>query len=704
MASTAPAFTPPAVGPGPFPRAYWPWLALLLAVHVGIVAWAVVEAFGTPREGYRPHEFIRVTLYALAIFGTAFAVWGRHVRAIAWMGVMVVSAMLLTPAVTLAVGALLLNAYVVGRRVLERREPSSSALEAPHFAVATLTGISLWIGIIAIAAPMRIHFATVYAVALVLPLLVGWRTTADALRLAGRVLVQRGAAMSISERVWMALLLTIVVLHFFIVAKPETGYDAAAMHLQLPMLMAERHRWAFDVTRYIWADMPLGADWAFTVAYFVGGEAAARLFNFCCAGLACYLLHDLIRLYARRDIALASVCLFASTPLAFLETGTLYVENLWLAFLLGTLLMALHYLRTHGKEALIALAFLSAGALQCKVIGVIWLVPLLACIIWLAWRRGRLDFTPREIALLAVAVLLAAWTYANAWVRTGNPVFPFMNSLFRSPWYDTAASFNNSLYNAPLRPWSLYEVVWSSKRFIEGADGAAGFQWLLLVPVIALAFTRRRPLAQWLCLGLAILFFAVVFSQQSYLRYLLPAFALIAVLGGWALDEIPEGKRTRGALLLVGGLLCLINVRLMHTGSWSNVTLCANCAADNDERRAYVAQFMAERVVADYLNRNLPKARVGFYSIGAPYPAGFVGYSRAANWHDYPTFTALALAQSADDVLTHARKFGLTHIVYRDPPWEFENAAMKAFRERYAVPKWKENGIVIAELKLPSDR
>jgi hypothetical protein len=206
------------------------------------------------------------------------------------MGVMVVSAMLLTPAVTLAVGALLLNAYVVGRRVLERREASSSALEAPHFVVATLTGISLWIGIIAITAPMRIHFATVYAVALVLPLLVGWRTTADALRQCGRVLVQRGVAMSISERAWMALLMTIVVLHLFIVAKPETGYDAAAMHLQLPMLMAEHHRWAFDVTRYIWAAMPLGADWAFTVAYFVGGESAARFFNFCCAGWPAILL------------------------------------------------------------------------------------------------------------------------------------------------------------------------------------------------------------------------------------------------------------------------------------------------------------------------------------------------------------------------------------------------------------------------------
>ena len=120
-----------------------------------------------------------------------------------------------------------------------------------------------------------------------------------------------------------------------------------------------------------------------------------------------------------------------------------------------------------------------------------------------------------------------------------------MNALFRSPLYDIEASFNNPLYNAPLRPWSPYELVWSSGRFIEGSDGAAGFHWLLLFPVILLAFTRRRPLAQWLCLALAAIVFVGVYSQQSYLRYLLPVFALVAVLGGWALAEIPDRRSTR---------------------------------------------------------------------------------------------------------------------------------------------------------------
>jgi Dolichyl-phosphate-mannose-protein mannosyltransferase len=695
---------PQTSGPGPFPRAWWPWLALLLAIHAGIVVWAVMGPLTTPRSGFRPAGFIQVTLISLAFFGIAFAVRGRYTRSIAWSGAIVVASMLLTPAVTLVVGLQLLNSFVLGQHVLARANPPGASAEPPRFAVATLTGIALWIGLMCATASLKVHYATVYAAALILPLLFWWRTAASALGRAGRLLVHRGPIASASERAWTALLMTMVMLHLFVVAKPETGYDAVAMHLQIPLLMADAHRWPFDVTRYIWAVMPLGADWAFTAANFVGGEGATRFLNFCFAGIAGYLLYDLIRLYARRDIALASVCLLASTPLAFLETGTLFVENLWVAFLLGTLLLALDYLRTKSTRALVALAILAAGAMQCKVIGVIWLAPLLAGIAGLMWRRrGTHAFTGPQLALLAVAAAIAVWPYANAWLRTGNPVFPFMNALFRSPLFDTTTSFNNWLYNAPLRPWSPYELVWSSGRFIEGADGAAGFQWLLLFPVIVLAFMRWRPLAQWLALGLAVVVFVGVYSQQSYLRYLLPYFALVALLGGWTLSEIPDGRATRAAILLVGGLLCLANVRLMYTASWSNATLCTSCSVDGGDRREYVAQYKPDRIVADYLNQFLPNARVGFYMLGAPSPAGFVGYSRAANWHDYPTFRAITMAQTADDVLAVAKMFSLTHIVYRDPPDESENDAMRAFRERYTVPVWRGNGMIIAAIGPASD-
>ncbi|MEO8754400.1 MAG: glycosyltransferase family 39 protein [Casimicrobiaceae bacterium] len=623
MEASVPASTLQKDGPGPFPRAYLPWLALLLVIHAGIVAWAVTQISETPWFYFRYEGFAGVALVALAIFGAAFAIRRRFTQAIAWSGGILVASALLTPAVTLVVGLQLLNAFVLGDRLLARVQSGRAATDATHVAVATLTGASIWIGIMAATAAFKVHFVGVYAAALLLPLLFWWRATAEALRRVGQLLVRPGPPMAATERSWTALLMAMVAVHLFVVAKPETGYDAMAMHLQIPMVVAEAHRWPFDVTRYAWAVMPFGADWTFTAAYFLGGEGAARLLNFSFALLACQLLYALMRLHARRDIALASVCLVASSPLAFLETSTLYIENLWTAFLLGTLLLALEYLRTKSSRTLVALALLAAGAMQCKVIGVIWLAPLLAYVAYVGWRqRSFSELTSRQVALIAIAIVFAAWPYANAWLRTGNPVFPFMNGLFRSPYFDTVSSFNNLLYNAPLRPWSLYELIWSSGRFIEGSNGAAGMQWLLLIPVIALAFIRRRPLVQWLCLALAVIFFVGVFSQQSYLRYLLPFFALFAVLGGWALSEIPDGRATRATILLIGGILIVINVRLIYTASWANLTLCAACAVDNGVRAKYLALWGPDRVSSDYLNRNLPDARVGFYMLGGN-PAGY---------------------------------------------------------------------------------
>ena len=137
-------------------------------------------------------------------------------------------------------------------------------------------------------------------------------------------------------------------------------------------------------------------------------------------------------------------------------------------------------------------------------------------------RRHFATLGARSWLLLVAAIAIGGWTYANAWWRTGNPAFPFMNAFFRSPLFDTSQSFTNPMYLTPLRPWSLYEAIVDSSRFVEGSSGAAGFHWLLILPLIYVAFARRRPAEQWACAALAVVFFVAVWMQQSYLRYLLP--------------------------------------------------------------------------------------------------------------------------------------------------------------------------------------
>ena len=213
-------------------------------------------------------------------------------------------------------------------------------------------------------------------------------------------------------------------------------------------------------------------------------------------------------------------------------------------------------------------------------------------------------------------------------------------------------------------------VVWSSGRFIEGADGAAGFQWLLLFPVIVLAFTRRRPLAQWLCLALA----ALISSSASTAAvvHALPAARRSRSSRCWAAghstDDSGRHVPPRIAMLVVGALLCAVNVRLMYTGSLvqfhavhgvrhrrpRQARIHRAVRAGPDRRRLPQPESAARARRLLHAGRARPPASS---AIPAPPTGTTIRHSRA-----------LATAQTADDVLAHARKFGLTHIVYRDPP------------------------------------
>jgi 4-amino-4-deoxy-L-arabinose transferase-like glycosyltransferase len=690
---------------GPLPRHHRPWLFVLLAVHAAILAWAAHGPLTRPLNGFRINEFYAVALITLVVAAISFAWAGHRARAWAAAGTLVAAAIILGPGPVAIVLLGLLNAHVVGGLILRQAAPSAQAtISALPAGIVVLVGMCAWIGVLAVTAPLKVHYAPVYAAGLLLPLVWAHDVTRATIARLAAALAPPAHAPDATERGWLALLQMAIVIHLFLVARPEVAYDANAMHLHVALLMESQHRFAFDVTRYAWAVMPLGADWAYAAAYMLGGETSARLANLCYGALACHLVYALVRRHARPELALASVALLASTPLAFIETGALYIENLWAAYLLGALFVTIELRATDtARPALwVVLAWLAAGAMQSKVIGALWLGPLFAYA--LATGKPRAAWRATDMRMwcaLALAVLIAILPYANAWLRTGNPVFPFMNHLFGSPLFERAIAFTNPLYVAPLRPWSLYDTIVSSGKFIEGNDGAAGLHWLLLLPLIYIAFARKRPPGQWAVATLAIVFFVAVFTQQAYLRYLLPAFLLLAVLGGWAANDLGERRPARVAMLVVGGFLCLLHVRLIPMGAWDNAVLCLRCGFDAKAREDHIATYMPGRLVARYLNRELPDARVGFFLLNGPAPNDYMGYSRSGNWHDIPVFDPLRFAQSADDVAAIARRFGLTHAVFRTRAPEQMSPAITAFRERDTVPAWTFQDFIVARIKPP---
>jgi len=167
------------------------------------------------------------------------------------------------------------------------------------------------------------------------------------------------------------------------------------------------------------------------------------------------------------------------------------------------------------------------------------------------------------------------------------------------------------------------------------------------------------------------------------------------------LSDLSWTRSARVALLVVGGMLCLLNLQFMFAGSWTNEKLCLSCSLDSQARADYIDTFLPDRAVAAYLNDTLPNARIGFFTLNASGASGYIGYSRAANWHDDEVFRALVTANSAEDVLAIARRYELTHAVFLEPSAEGDNPpipAIGAFRDRYTSPVWRHGGLLVTAI------
>src|ERR1039457_3764998 len=132
---------------------------------------------------------------------------------------------------------------------------------------------------------------------------------------------------------------------------------------------------------------------------------AARLLNFAILLVLLGLLHTAVRRWVSPGVAWLLVTLFATTPMVQLVTGSLFVENLLAAFLLG-MMTALWRFGESGERRFFYLAAVLGGTAMASKFGAIALIlPALVCAAVEVWRHRTLG---RARWGLALALLLLA--------------------------------------------------------------------------------------------------------------------------------------------------------------------------------------------------------------------------------------------------------------------------------------------------------
>jgi len=275
-----------------------------------------------------------------------------------------------------------------------------------------------------------------------------------------------------------------------------------------------------------------------------------------------------------RAVAIAAALLIgASGPMVQAELGTSFEDGLTAGLVLGSL-AALGRSRRTGSRRLILAAGTAAGlAVGLKMTNGCYAVGLLACGWW--WGGAARQWAAR-LALfgagLAFGFLLAdgGWAW-HLWATTGNPLFPFMNQVFHSPWAAAESFRDRRFLPGSLLDALSYPLQWSLGRHPTAEssfrDAAFALAWLLLPFGLWALWRRRGPQAAdavdggWL--RVILLFWASSFcawiAMFAIQRYLCALELLNGIVIVGIIQSAPALRRPRlRALASVAAALLLL--------------------------------------------------------------------------------------------------------------------------------------------------
>ena len=594
------------------------------------------QEFWTPEGRAR---FLGYTAFFWAAAALILTFWPAWLCAIAAAFVFGYSVWWCGPIAPLAVVYVLVSSFLLGKSVARGTKGVSTLL----------VGLAAWILPISIALHFPVNFRWVYVAAFAIPFAIGWKLLPAWLR------NFRLAPASRREAAALAVLLFVLLTHWLVTLKPEVSADGLSMHLALPMSVAHDGRWAFDFRMHSWALMPIGGDCLFTAAYLMGGEAAARLLNFAVLAAMAFAVFRVSRRWLCPATAWLAAALFVSTPLTQLVTGSLFVENFWAAMVLGASVALWRYLEpdksNDGHEGpdrarayLVTAGILFGAALSVKLMAVAFIAPAAAIACFTVARRKQVRAAVPAAMLLLV---FAAPPYLYAWWKTGNPVFPFANSVFRSPYFPKT-SLIDARYNEPLTWKTPYEATFRSSHFYEGRNGSFGFQYFLLLLPAAILMSRRAPRA---LLGIAVSASFMLLAILPNLRYLYPALAPFSVAIAYLASEMPGT-----AVLFVA--LTAINTWFLPASGWYHNEF---ALFRREQVGAYLERSAPVRKLVDHLNRTAPGEPVAFFDSDSI--AGLHAAPYTDSWHSEPYWSRVRNARLPEEIAAILREFGIHHAI-----------------------------------------
>lgn len=352
----------------------------------------------------------------------------------------------------------------------------------------------------------------------------------------------RAARFTYSRRPWFLFLLIIAVLCYLIPAVyPVWQYDALAKHAAIPFQISQGLHWDYNVVEFIgYGDYALLPHLLYSFLLSLGSMKALVLLNMSFSFMVFLMLVRLSqRMIKNKAYPYLLGCIYFTTPLIFVLSTILYIDIVPLFFIMSALL----YFRKFDKKIVVAnmhnLFFLVGAAFFAKQNAIYLIVPITVVVVYFVWRTFPFwQGLKRLAASFLICIAPFVPVIALIWYKTGNPVFPFMNETFLSPYFPVI-NFTDPFDKAKLSfsISSLLSIIFHTSRNLELEDGGLGY-FLLLVPIapLMLIFKRNKLVGFFTFICLASYLLSIAMTNN--IRYFFGSIIVATLLGAFVISYV----------------------------------------------------------------------------------------------------------------------------------------------------------------------
>ncbi|MBI2816994.1 MAG: glycosyltransferase family 39 protein [Acidobacteria bacterium] len=492
---------------------------------------------------------------------------------------------------------------------------------------------------------------------------------------------------------------------------PEIEFDALFNHLEVAKVISETHRLRpiRDIPQTFF---PKHTTVLFALGMLLHNEITAKLIHYLFGLLTIVSAYAFARRVLSRTAGLLASAILVSSPIFIWEMRTAHVDCGYAFYVFLSLYAMILWLGTGQRQWLWVGTFLTAWSLGTKYQALFGLgaLALMVALETLQRQLGLRKAFARAVKFgLVAAGGLLPWGLVN-YFQTGNPVFPFLNGIFKSPYWTVQQTETALMQMAdsgiPISLsnwWAIFTIPW--RMVADQTDrfhGNIGPFYLILIPLLVFVPRMRREVK--LLLIFSILFTTFWSFTGQHTRYYLPVLPALAVVGSYAavnglLLLRDRNHHTLGvsAATLLGLMLALnspyfepygVSARygasIMETLPWKVLTA-------EETREQYLSKTILDFDAVRYVNERPGHRKILFWWNTAPIAFYVDGETGLIFSHYFDRFSGDDPAE-LDRVLLENR---ITHVIigaqnrdgqlFSDPEKEFVHRYLKKVYEKNAT-------------------